>query len=131
MAQVIRQGMLVIFLGLEPNMKGNDVANEVADCVAGKANSSMLLLLSSVSAFTSGGFRDQWRDLLSTKSKCPFDLVIRCLFAHLINVITKCSPLTTVDELAIREDKCLLHVKADCYNIHGVCEGKLVALLLG
>lgn len=26
-------------------MKGNEVANEVADCVAGKANSSMLLLI--------------------------------------------------------------------------------------
>lgn len=28
----------------EPKMKGNEVANEVADWVAGKANSSMLLL---------------------------------------------------------------------------------------
>lgn len=131
MAQVIRQGILVIFLGLEPNMKGNDVANEVADCVAGKANSSMLLLLGLVSAFTSGRVRDQRRDLLSTKSKCPFDLVVGCLFAHLINVMTKCSPLTTVDELAIREYKCLLHVEADCYNIHGVCKSKFVAFLLG
>lgn len=29
----------------EPKMKGKDVANEVADWVAGKANSSMLLLV--------------------------------------------------------------------------------------
>ena len=29
----------------EPKMKGNEVANEVADWVAGKANSNMLLLL--------------------------------------------------------------------------------------
>lgn len=43
----MRQGILETVLGLEPNMKGKDVANEVADCVAGKANSSMLLLLES------------------------------------------------------------------------------------
>ena len=41
----MRQGILDTVLGFEPNMKGNDVANEVADWVAGKANSSILLLL--------------------------------------------------------------------------------------
>lgn len=40
----MRQGILETVLGLDPKMKGNDVANEVADCVAGKANSRMLLL---------------------------------------------------------------------------------------
>ena len=41
----MRQGILETVLRFEPKMKGNDVANEVADWVAGKANSSMLLLL--------------------------------------------------------------------------------------
>ncbi len=46
------------FLELEPKMKGNEVANEVADCVAGKANSSMLLLSILASAYASGRNRD-------------------------------------------------------------------------
>lgn len=45
MAQGIRQGIFETVLVFEPKMKGNEVANEVADWVAGKANSSMLLLL--------------------------------------------------------------------------------------
>ena len=41
----MRQGILEAVLTFEPKMKGKDVANEVADWVAGKANSSILLLL--------------------------------------------------------------------------------------
>ena len=44
MAQGMRQGILGTVLGFEPKIKGNDVAKEVADCVAGKANSRILLL---------------------------------------------------------------------------------------
>ena len=46
MAQGMRQGILETFLRLVPKMKGKDVAKEVADCVAGKANSRILLLMS-------------------------------------------------------------------------------------
>lgn len=44
MAQGIRHGILQTVLRLEPKMKGKDVANEAADCMAGKENSAMLLL---------------------------------------------------------------------------------------
>lgn len=40
----MRHGILLTVLELEPKMKGNDEANEVADWVAGKANSRILLL---------------------------------------------------------------------------------------
>ena len=41
----MRHGILGTVLGFEPKMKGKEVAKDVADWVAGKANSSMLLLL--------------------------------------------------------------------------------------
>lgn len=44
MAQGIRQGILATSLGEGPKMKGKEVAKAVADCMAGKANSAMLLL---------------------------------------------------------------------------------------
>lgn len=51
MAQGMRHGTLATVLGLDPKMKGKEVANEVADCVAGNANSRMLLLSRHGSAF--------------------------------------------------------------------------------
>ena len=44
MAQGIKQGIFATFLASVPNIKGKDVANAVADCMAGKANSAILLL---------------------------------------------------------------------------------------
>lgn len=44
MAQGMRQGILDTFLGSGPKTNGKLVAKPAADCMAGKANSAMLLL---------------------------------------------------------------------------------------
>lgn len=44
MAHGIKHGILDTFFASLPKMNGNDLANEVADWIAGKANSRMLLL---------------------------------------------------------------------------------------
>lgn len=44
MAQGIRQGILDTFLESGPKTNGKLVAKPAADCMAGKANSAMLLL---------------------------------------------------------------------------------------
>ena len=44
MAHGMRQGILETFLGSVPKMNGKLVAKAAADCMAGKANSAMLLL---------------------------------------------------------------------------------------
>ena len=44
MAQGIRHGILETVLVAGPKMKGKEVAKAVADCMAGKANSAILLL---------------------------------------------------------------------------------------
>ena len=43
MAQGIKHGIFSTFFRSVPKMKGNEVANEGADCTAGKPNSAMLL----------------------------------------------------------------------------------------
>ena len=40
----MRHAILLTVLGFDPKMKGNDEANEVADWVAGNANSRILFL---------------------------------------------------------------------------------------
>lgn len=55
MAQGIRQGILHTFFASGPKMKGKLVAKAVADCMAGKANSAMLLLYNLSYGYVKGG----------------------------------------------------------------------------
>lgn len=80
----MRHAILLTVLGFDPKMKGNDEANEVADWVAGNANSRILFL-------DTQGQRACGRvstshlgpDLRIIKSKCTLNLVIGCFLAHL------------------------------------------------
>lgn len=80
MAQGIRHGILLTALRLWPNMKGNEEANEVADWVAGKPNSPMLLLFNYCQNSMSVIFSINSRIV---ESKRALDLVVGCFFAHL------------------------------------------------
>ena len=65
-------------------MKGNDEANEVADCVAGNANSRILFLnMQRQSRFGRGSMSNLEANLRIIESKCTLDLVVSCFFAHL------------------------------------------------
>ena len=80
----MRHAILLTVLGFDPKMKGNDEANEVADWVAGNANSRILFLAKQ-------GQRVSGRISISSlvpnlriiKSKRTLDLVIGCFLAHL------------------------------------------------
>lgn len=78
MAQGIRQGILATSLGEGPKMKGKEVAKAVADCMAGKANSAMLLLGVWVSYGEVGGrgkIKMGAGELPITEAEGAFDLV--------------------------------------------------------
>ena len=80
----MRQAILLTALGFDPKMKGNDEAKEVADWVAGNANSRILFL----STQRQRVLRRVWiprlaPDLRIIESKCTLDLVVGCFLAHL------------------------------------------------
>ena len=65
-------------------MKGNDEANEVADWVAGNANSRILFLNTQrQSGFGRVSISRVILNLRIIESKCTLDLVIGCFLAHL------------------------------------------------
>ena len=80
----MRHAILLTILGFDPKMKGNDEANEVADWVAGNANSRILFLdTQRQSGFGRGSMSRLEANLRIIESKCTLDLVIGCFFPHL------------------------------------------------
>ena len=80
----MRHAILLTVLGFDPKMKGNDEANEVADWVAGNANSRILFLdTQGQRVFGRIPISPLVPNLRIIKSKCTLDLVIRCFLAHL------------------------------------------------
>lgn len=73
MAQGIRQGTEATFFLLEPKMWGKLVANAVADWMAGKTISPMLLL-----EWLDGILAVGERRLPVVETKSPFNLTDRC-----------------------------------------------------
>ena len=81
-AQGMRQGIRNVFLGSLPKMKGKEVAKAVADCVAGNANSNILLLLEENQTRTRYETEKKRVYLRIVESKGTFDLVVCCFLAH-------------------------------------------------
>lgn len=80
----MRHAILLTVLGFDPKMKGNDEANEVADWVAGNANSRILFLSTQRQRdFGWGLIPHLVPDLRIIESKCTLDLVVGCFLAHL------------------------------------------------
>ena len=130
MAQGMRQGILATCLVLVPKMKGKEVANAVADCMAGKPNSAMLLL----GMGSAGGVVELgWKELRGmgvpvAKAEGAFDLVDGGSLANEADVFVEGAAVAAVDEVGVNEDEGLLDVKADGDNVYGVLQGKLVAI---
>ena len=80
----MRHAILLTALGFDPKMKGNDEANEVADWVAGNANSRMLFLAKQGQrVFGRISISPLVPNLRIIETKRTLDLVIGCFLAHL------------------------------------------------
>ena len=79
----MRHAILLTVLGFDPKMKGNDEANEVADWVAGNANSRILFLAKQGQRVSGRISISLVPNLRIIKSKRTLDLVIGCFLAHL------------------------------------------------
>ena len=100
-------------------MKGKEVAKAVADCMAGKPNSAMLLLGGqSVGLFFGGGIAG--KRIPVAESESAFDLVDSCALAEHADILVESTTVAAVDEVRVDEDEGLLKVETNGNDVHGV-----------
>ena len=104
-------------------MNGKLVAKAVADCMAGKANSAMLLL-PTISILCSDLQIAGGEPVIEAKS--TFDLINSRSLAQFSNIVVKCRSESTVDKFGIGEYESFLHVEAYSYNVHSVLDREFV-----
>lgn len=126
MAHGMRQGIFETFLASVPKMKGKLVAKAVADCIAGKLNSAMLLLITINSII---GCSKKAGKLPIIEAKGPSDLIDRCSFAHFPDVGIECRSKSTIHEIRISEYESFFHIEPDGYNVHGILHCEFVDVL--